>query len=69
MPFSPWKQHQDVQSGICTNCGMAVPKEALFIKDGTAGTYSHQYANGEPVFCQQPAGRSEPCHTNSEKPR
>ena len=69
MPFSPWKEHEDVQSGVCTNCGMAIPKEALCLKDGKARTYSHHYVNGEPVFSQHPAGRSEPCHTNTEKPR
>ena len=67
MPFSPWKHHKYVQAGVCTNCGMTVPKEALFIKDGTAGTYSHQYVNGEPVFCQQPAGRSELCQPSTDK--
>ena len=67
MPFSPWKHHKYVQAGVCTNCGMAVPQEALSVKDGIAGTYSHQYTNGEPVFCQQPAGRSEPCQPSTDK--
>jgi hypothetical protein len=63
MPFSPWKEHQDVQNGACLNCGMSIPNEALFIKDGTACTYRHRYVNGEPVFSKNPAGRSEPCHS------
>jgi hypothetical protein len=61
MPFSPWKEHQDVQLGFCVDCGMPIPKDALSVKDGRACTYSHAYATGEPVFCKAPRGRFIHC--------
>ena len=61
MPFSPWKEHQDVQFGFCVDCGMPIPNEALVLKDGKASTYSHNWESGEPVFCPKPGGRSERC--------
>jgi hypothetical protein len=67
MPFSPWKEHQDVQLGSCVNCGMPIPKEALAIKDGRARTYSHTYVSGEPVFCANPRGRSKPCRKSTDR--
>jgi hypothetical protein len=67
MPFSPWKEHQDVQCGFCVHCGMPIPNEALFLNDGRARTYSHSYVTGEPVFCQTPKGRSEPCQKSTGK--
>jgi hypothetical protein len=36
MPFSPWKEHQNVELGSCLDCGMSIPKEALVLKDGRA---------------------------------
>ena len=67
MPFSPWKEHQNVQCGFCVDCGMPIPNEALFVKDGRAHTYSHYYTNGQPVFYKQPAGRHVPCQPSMDK--
>jgi hypothetical protein len=67
MPSSPWKHHQNVQLGFCSDCGMPIPKEALAIKDGRARTYSHAYETGEPVFCANPKGRSETCRKSTAK--
>jgi hypothetical protein len=62
MPFSPWKEHVP-EDGACTLCGIPIPKEAISVNEGRARAYSHTYVTGEPVFCQQPKGRSVPCHS------
>jgi hypothetical protein len=67
MPFLPWTEHQKVESGSCLDCGMPIPKDALSIADGRARTYSHTYVTGEPVFCKNPKGRSEPCQKSTVK--
>ncbi len=57
MAFEPWLQH-DVQSGMCTRCGMVLPfPEAI---------YTHHFQNGDPVFSSTP-GRYEPCQPSTDK--
>jgi hypothetical protein len=39
MPFSPWNEHQDIQSGFCFDCGTPILSEALINKNGEACSY------------------------------
>jgi len=61
MPFSPWREHE-VHDRQCIHCGLTVPDAALLLKDGKAHTFSRMHAEGYPVFCHTPGGRTAPCH-------
>jgi hypothetical protein len=59
MPFTPWQAHRISAEGVCVDCKLKVPDEAV-------NQMGIAYSHGK-YFSPNPAGRTAPCQPSTGK--